>query len=86
MSDNDDKAEWMRRVCATEAAWSPSGELLSLKLGPDTRSPAETREDRETQPSNVSPQERERRDRLERRRLVSLSSGGPVPKLDAELG
>ena len=81
MSERDDKATWMRAVCATEAEWGADGVLRRLVLGPDT-TPA-TDADRETQPS-ISPLERERRERLARRDLVARSSGGPVLRLDAE--
>ncbi len=72
------KADWMRQVGATDATWSADNDLLSLKLGPVPTVP-----DTETQPS-ISPQERQRRERLERRDLVVRSSGGPVLKLDAD--
>ena len=84
MSDSDDKASWMRAVGATDASWAPSGELLSLRLGPAPVA-ADPNDDRETQPS-MSPQERQRRERLERRAIAERASGGPVRRLDAELG
>ncbi len=86
MSDHDThwsaKAAWMRNVGATDAAWSTEGDLVHLRLGP-LPVPTDDSRDRETQPS-ISPQERERRARLERRDLVARSSGGPVRRLDAE--
>lgn len=86
MSEHDTswsaKAAWMRGVGATDAAWSTEGDLVHLKLGPAPTKP-DTDEDRDTQPS-ISPQERERRARLEQRALVSRSSGGPVRRLDVE--
>ena len=83
MSDHDDKASWMRAVGATDASWAPSGELLSLKLGP---APLPPDDDREDPAKSMSPQERQRRERLERRAIAERASGGPVRRLDAELG
>jgi hypothetical protein len=69
------KAAWMRSVEASEAAWSTDGNLVHLKLSPETPSDEDS-----TQPS-LSPREQERRARAERQRVMSRSSGGPVPRL-----
>ena len=80
MSDDwSNKAEWMRKAFATEAAWSVDGTLTHLKLGPV----ASTTPERETQPS-ITPQERERRERQQRRDLTQRSSGGPVMRIDGD--
>ncbi len=79
MSEHDThwsaKAAWMRAVEASEAAWSTEGNLVHLKLSPQTISDEST-----TQPS-LSPREQERRARAERAAVMSRSSGGPVPRL-----
>lgn len=79
MSDHDDKAKWMRAVCATEAEWGPDGALRRLVLGP-----AATVSDSEDPAKQLSPLERERQERQRRRDLVARSSGGPVRRLDVD--
>lgn len=36
------QADWMRRMGATDAAWSASGELIALTLGPKPHEPTTT--------------------------------------------
>lgn len=74
------KAEFLRSVNASEGAWSDDDTLVRLCLNPDA---AIAVVDSETQPS-ISPQERERLAREERRALASRSSGGPVLRLNGD--
>lgn len=69
------KTSWMRSVGATDAAWSTEGHLVHVKLGS-----APLTEETLTQPS-LSPEERERRMREERKLVASRASGGPVRRL-----
>lgn len=84
MSDHDAKAEWMRAKGATEASWAPSGELTSLKLGPEPSEADSGDSEYTTQSSHETPVEREQRARAERRRVTLGSSGGPVKRLGTD--
>jgi hypothetical protein len=81
MSEQDDqrKADWLRKVSGLSAQWDPNGNLTALTLD---KLQAESIP--ETQPSIVSPQKREKAERDQRRAIALRSSGGPVPRLDAE--
>lgn len=92
-SDWETKVAFMRDRGITSAKWTtvldPVGckniELLTeVVCGPAVIPPTEEETIRETQPS-ISPQERERRERQERRDLVARSSGGPVRRLDVDV-
>jgi hypothetical protein len=81
MSEQDDqrKADWLRKVSGLSAQWDPNGVLTALTLD---KLPTESVP--ETQPSIVSPQKREKAERDQRRAIALRSSGGPVPRLDAD--
>lgn len=71
----------MRAQGVRVASWHQDGTLAHVEL--DAAPQPQT--DTETQPSTIlSPQERERRERIERREIASRASGGPVLRLDAE--
>ena len=88
MSDNTPtdwktKVAFMRAEGLTSAKWASDGALTEAVCGPAPLPPDDNRED---PAKSMSPQERERRARLDRRALTERASGGPVPRLDAELG
>ncbi len=101
MSSNaPDTADWKTKVAfmraegLVSAKWASVPDrdthqfverLVEAVCGPVPVAPTEEEKIRETQPS-ISPQERQRRERLEKRRVAELSSGGPVRRLDADLG
>ena len=76
------KADWMRAVGATSATWLPimhqtivtDDRLVDLTLGP---APVAEAHETKTQ-QRLAPGEAEERARIERMRVASLSSGGPV--------
>jgi hypothetical protein len=81
MSEHDThwsaKAKWLRGERGLEAAWSTEGVLVHLRLDP---APAPEGDESSTQPE-LTPREQERQRRAERQRVMSRSSGGPVPRL-----
>jgi hypothetical protein len=91
-ADWESKVAFMRARCLTSAKWTTvldpigckSHEVLSEAVcGPLVAPLTIEEQERETQPS-ISPQEQERRERIKRREVVGLSSGGPVRRLDVE--
>lgn len=76
------KAEWMRTVRATDAAWSEYGELLSLKLDAALPAPSVTSEDHPVKPRSADARAQYEVD--ERRRVALGASGGPVRRLSAK--
>ena len=66
-----EKAAWMRSVQATEAAWSPDGALVLLKLGPEISQPIE-------QPKPTDDEQRDTAERnwAEKRRVLMGAVGG----------
>lgn len=69
----DAKAEWMRRVGASEAQWSTDGILYALTLGP-----APGANEPQQEPQHLSAGMRVKSEREERQRLSLAASGRPV--------
>lgn len=70
------KARWMRAMGATDAAWSTEGQLVHLRLGAE---PVAVDDDPATKQETA--EARAIRERNERRRVATASSGGPVRRL-----